>query len=420
MRVGIEAIHPYAAPTYISVRELFEQRKLDLSRFDNLMMRKKAVALPCEDPVTHAVNAAKPIVQRLSDAQRNRIELVVLATESGIDFGKAMSSYVHQILELPKSCRTFETKHACYAGTAALQMAAAFVRSGASPGAKALVIATDVASALDEKSVEILTAAGGAYHEPSGGTGAVAMLVGEEPNILELDAGAHGFHSYEVMDTCRPVTDHEIGDPDLSLLSYIDCLEGSFADYARRVEGADYVDTFDYIAYHTPFAGMVKGAHRKMMRKHKGASPDEIEDDFEARVAPSLKYCVEVGNVYSATVFLALCGVVANSTSGARKRVGMFSYGSGCSSEFYSGILSADAHALLGALEVDAALAARHELSFEEYKELQSGNAEMHFGIRDLKLDTAGYGELFEKQLQGKGYLVLDRIERFHREYRWS
>src|SRR6185436_9053818 len=122
---------------------------------------------------------------------------------------------------LSRRCRQFEVKQACYAGTAGLQMAAAWLAAGLAPGAKALIVATDVAGA----------AAKHTYAEPSQGTGAVAMLVSETPHILALDLGANGYHSYEVMDTCRPAVRLETGDPDLSLLSYLDCLEHSYADY---------------------------------------------------------------------------------------------------------------------------------------------------------------------------------------------
>ena len=67
--------------------------------------------------------------------------------------------------------------------------------------------------------------------------------------------------------------------------------------------------------------------------------PPIVEADFEKRVRPSLRYCQEVGNIYSGTIFLALCGVLAGLTAPAR--IGLFSYGSGCCSEFYSGTADA-------------------------------------------------------------------------------
>ncbi len=50
MEVGIEAINVYGGPTFLDVRTLFDAIGLDLERFDYLMMKKKIVELPCEDP----------------------------------------------------------------------------------------------------------------------------------------------------------------------------------------------------------------------------------------------------------------------------------------------------------------------------------------------------------------------------------
>ena len=47
----------------------------------------------------------------------------------------------------------------------------------------------------------------GSYVEPSQGAGAVALLVSDRPDILEIDFGANGYYSYEVMDSCRPTAE---------------------------------------------------------------------------------------------------------------------------------------------------------------------------------------------------------------------
>lgn len=100
MGTGIESINAYVGRASVGVRELFEDRDLDMNRFANLMMDQRSVNLPCEDPVTNAVNAAKPIVDAMSPAERDRIELLVVGTESGLDFGKPISTYVHHHLGL--------------------------------------------------------------------------------------------------------------------------------------------------------------------------------------------------------------------------------------------------------------------------------------------------------------------------------
>src|SRR5215212_5842682 len=307
--VGIEAINAFAGSAYINVEKLAHHRKLDPTRFTNLLMKEKTVALPYEDPVTFGFNAARPIVDALTPEEKDRIEMVVSCTESAFDFGKSMSTYFHKLLGLNRNCRLFELKNACYSGAAGLQMAVNFILSQTSPGAKVLVIATDITRFVTVEGGEGLSD-DWSFFEPSAGAGAVAMIVSETPHIFQIDVGANGYYGYEVMDTCRPVPDSEAGDAELSLLSYLDCCEGAFNEYRKRVEGADFGTTFGYLAMHTPFGGMVKGAHRDMMRKQLRAKPAAIEADFERRVLPGLTYCQRVGNIMGAATMLSLLSTI--------------------------------------------------------------------------------------------------------------
>lgn len=408
--VGIEAINAYVGRASLSVPELFAARGLQAERSANLMMEEKSVNLPCEDPVTNAVNAARPLVDALTAAERERIELVIVGTESGLDFGKPISTYVQHHLGLGRRCRSFEVKHACYGGTAALQTALAMLAISPVEGAKALVIASDAASA----------AARNTYWEPSQGAGAVAMLVGSEPDILEIDQGANGFYSYEVMDTCRPRPDLEAGDSDLSLLSYLHCLEQTFAAYQERVAGADIETTFDHLVLHTPFAGMVRGAHRQLLRKQKNAAPPDIEKDFEERVAPSLRYCVRVGNVYSAALYLALCSLIDSVAADAPRRIGLFSYGSGCASEFYSGVVTERAAQKLAACRIGERIEERYRLTIDQYEVIADRSLELKCGAENGSVDLTPYGDVYEQRFDGRGLLVLRGVRNFHRQYAWS
>jgi polyketide biosynthesis 3-hydroxy-3-methylglutaryl-CoA synthase-like enzyme PksG len=410
MPVGIEAINFYGGRTFLNVRQLFAARNLDLRRFDNLMIQRKSVALPCEDPVSLGVNAAKRLVDELTNDEKNRIELLISATESGVDFGKSLSTYLHHYLGLSRTCRLFEIKHACYGGTAALQTAINLIASNASPGAKALIVATDNSKAAIK----------GSYVEPSQGAGAVAFLVGDQPDILEIDFGANGYHGYEVMDACRPTAEIETGDSDLSLVAYLDCLEQSYYAYAARVDDVDFTKTFDYLAFHTPFPGMVKGAHRMLMHKLKQAPPAVSEADFQQRVTPSLTYCVEVGNIYSATLYLALCGLVDSVKLTGPKRVGLYSYGSGCCAEFFSGIINPASVAKIKRMNLRATLDTRYELSMKEYDALLDLNLEWTFGIKDKETDPTPYQDIYDRAVKGQNLLILKRIKNYHREYEWS
>lgn len=410
MSFGIEALNIYCGLACIDVKKICEVRGYETERFNNLMMKKKSVHFLCEDPITNAVNAAKPIIDQLSEIEKNKIELVVCSSESGIDFGKSISNYVHEYLGLSKNCIMFEVKQACFGGTAAYQMALSYVALHSARDIKALVIATDISRIADRMN----------YAEPSQGSGAAAMLVSNKAVIFKQDIGAYGCQAYEIMDTCRPSVDMETGNPDLSLISYLECLSRSFDMYKRNVKDVDFKTTFDYLAFHTPFGGMVKGAHRKLMRELYKIKSDEIEKDFEQRIKPSFKYCVQVGNVYSSCIYYALAGLIDSIDLKEEKRVGLFSYGSGCSSLFFSGIISPESHERLKKMRIADKMAERCDLRFDVYEKMIDMTTKNLFGIKDMQVDMSPVADLYDKYIRGKGYLVLKSINNYHREYEWS
>jgi len=343
--------------------------------------------------------------------------MVVTCTESAFDFGKSMSTYCHDLLGLNRNCRLFEVKNACFSGVAGLQNAINFILAQVSPGAKALVIATDISRFMLEEGGSAFKMEW-AFAEPSGGAGAVAMLVSETPHVFQVDAGANGSYGYEVMDTCRPSTDSEAGDSDLSLLSYLDCCENAFLEYQKRVRGADYVNTFRYLAYHTPFGGMVKGAHRNLMRKQvKGVTASDIESDFRRRFSPGLTYCQRVGNIMGATAMMALASTIDNGDFEKPQRVGVFSYGSGCCSEFFSGVVTQAGQDRIRELRIKQHLDKRYELSMDEYENLLVGSNAVKFGTRNVVLDTSFVPGA--RKALGKPVLFLKEIKEYRRIYEW-
>lgn len=414
---GIEGLSVYLGAARLDVRELAQARGLDMHRFHNLMMIEKTVAMPFEDPISFAVNAAKPIVDALSAEEKQRIEMIVTCSESGVDFGKSMSTYIHDYLGLHRNCRLFELKQACYCTTAGFQMAVNMVLASVSPGAKALVIGSDIARFTVVESGGVLSE-DWSFAEPSSGAGAVAMLVSDTPRVFSVDVGCNGYYGYEVMDACRPIPDSDAGDTDLSLLSYLDCCEHSYRHYAERVADVDYVDSFAYLAFHTPFGGMVKGAHRNMMRKVKGLKPAEVQADFERRVQPGMTYCQRVGNIMGGTVFLSLASTIDVAPIDGPERIGLFSYGSGCSSEFFSGVVTEESKRLVAALDIPGKLASRVDLSIGDYERLLRTNRMVAFGTRNTTVEYDAFPEVMGG-IEGTGRLVLKGIKEFHREYEW-
>lgn len=410
MSLGLEALNVYSGIAYMDVKKICEIRGYGMDRFSNLMMEKKTVPLLCEDPVTNAVNAAKPIIDQLTQEEKQKIEVLICSSESGIDFGKSISNYVHEYLGLSKNCIMFEVKQACFGGTVAYQMAMSYVGLHKARDIKALVIATDIPRIADRMN----------YAEPSQGSGAAALLISDHAKVFKQDLGAYGCYAYEIMDTCRPSIHMETGNPDLSLMSYLDCLENSYQMYQKLVNDVDYRTTFDYLAFHTPFGGMVKGAHRKLMRSLYRAKGREIEEDFQKRVASSLDYCMQVGNVYSSSVYYALASLIDHIELNDEKRIGMYSYGSGCSSLFFSGVISKESKATIQKMGIKQKLANRCNLSVEQYEKILDINAKPLFGVKDIEIDMTPVKDIYDQYVAGKGYLVLKSIHEYHREYIWS
>src|SRR3984957_3169775 len=101
--VGIEAIGFYSSHYYLDLKTLAEKRGVDVDKFYvGLGQHKMAVPPLGEDIVTMAANAANRV---LCDVNKETIEMLFFATESGIDQSKAAGIYVHDLLDLPERCR---------------------------------------------------------------------------------------------------------------------------------------------------------------------------------------------------------------------------------------------------------------------------------------------------------------------------
>lgn len=407
-QVGIEGLSAFCGFAQIPVATLAHGRKLDPGRVAKLMMESRSVQLPFEDPVTDAVNAAIPLTATLNATERDQIELLVTCSESGLDYSKSIASYVHRYLGLSRNCRFLETKQACYAATGALQLAVGYLASRASPGAKALIIATDVTLVDGELP----------YAELATGHGAVAMLVSDHPTIMVLDPRAFGIYGFEVFDTARPTPVAEVWDADTSLLCYLDCLAGSFANYCSHVPGTHFGD-FDYLVMHTPFAGMVKAAHRKMMAEHITAERGTVAEDFARRVAPSLRLPAQVGNLASGSLYLALASLIATGEPPEGTRVGLYSYGSGCASEFFSGVIQPGAADALKRVRIQDHLAARRELSFADYLRFSAQTRDCLSPVPDRSVDDADCRAWIEPVLGADNGLALAGVDGYRRSYAW-
>jgi 3-hydroxy-3-methylglutaryl CoA synthase len=404
--VGIDDLNLYASTLVIDFSDIVAARKIPGKDFQHVRFMSRSVLPAFEDPVTLAVNAAKPIVDA---AGPDDFELLIVATETGVDYGKPLSSYAHKYLGLGHFCRNFEIKHACYAGTAAFQTAISWVRSGIAPGKKALVIMTDIGRKHFNESAEL-----------SVGAGAVALSVSSEPRVFALETPV-GYASQEVYDTSRPTSTFEWIDPVLSLSSYLDLLEIAWNKYRHSAGPISFKQHFGYMVYHLPLMSLIERAHQLLVEgDDENAAEDEVAASFERMVIPSLRYNRIIGNIYSGSLYVALAGLLEAAPKVAREsRVGCFSYGSGACAEFFSGLIGQEAQAVLAAHQIGQKLAARRRVSLAEY-EAAILAVEHSLGAANFEPDWTMPSGHFEAAYQDRGLLVLDRVDHYYRTYKSS
>ncbi|SRR5712692_7880372 len=407
MRVGIEKINLYASCFSLDLAELAQARGRDLKEITGRLMCESRSVIPVyEDAVTLAVNATRRL---LSPTDVDDIELLIVATESAVDFGKPISTWVHRLCHLPANCRNLEVKHACYGCTGALQMAAAWIASGVSPGKKALVVNTDFSRAHL-----------GANYEYILGSGAVAMLLSANPRILELEVNKRGYWTHEVSDTFRPTASAEMINSQLSLYSYLDALEGAYTHYEQSVGQTDYNGYFKKHIYHAPFPGMTLQAHRTMLNRFQVVQKAAIVSSFQEKVSESLYFIKRIGSVYGGSNFVCLLGLLhAAQNLNAGERISLFAYGSGCQGEFYSGVIGPIACDSVRSLGIDQHLDERLRLSVEQYELIERAR-ESYIECRDYEPRREDPTGAYDECYKGKGLLVLKHVKNYHREYEWS
>jgi hydroxymethylglutaryl-CoA synthase len=364
MRIGIDAVAIAVPQGYLELQDLAQARGVPAGKYvDGLGVRRMAVAQAHEDPVALAANAARRVLAQ-SGVDRHSIGLCIVGTETAVDHSKAIAAWVHGLCGLPQDCRSFETKHACYGGTAGLLNALDWIASGSARGRKALVVCTDVARYA-------LSSPG----EPTQGAGAVALIISADPRLVELEVGVSGSYTKDVDDFWRPLYSKEAYvDGQLSVQCYLDAISGAYAAWKALGGGAG--DPIARRLYHVPYGKMAKKAHRQVMALE-GKTEAEADASYQTQVLRSLELPGEIGNVYTGSLYLAFASLMnAEAEQIERQRIAFFSYGSGCTAEFFAGRVAEGAGAFARKLEIAAPLASRRKVSFGEYEAIRLADNE--------------------------------------------
>jgi len=440
LAVGIDDIAIYIPRLFVDARDFAKARGMDPDKLQRgLGISKMAMVDTNQDPACMAANACLRIMERGKLAP-NDVGRLYVATESSLDESKAMNSYVIGMLEQIYGedsfdhCGGIECKFACVSGSYALYDNSNWIRAGESGGKSAIVVVSDIAK------YDL-----GSSGEYTQGAGAIAMLVSDNPRIMQFDPKVTSTSIKNEYDFYRPFgKETPIVHGQYSNLLYMIQVKKALMSYKEKAlstglmklkEGETILDYIDFLNMHLPYSNMGKKALSYLMRHEwrnlprwkkiiekmdmeepvpkdprgtiesvladsefmakdheftkKFAKTEEFQDVYEQKLASSLIASQMVGNLYTASLYLGFRSCLEfefqKGTDLEGKRVGFGSYGSGSSAMVFSGVILPTYKEIVKNMNLESEMGNRIKLSLEEYEDIHENKRGPDENLLDSK-----------------------------------
>ena len=366
------------------------------------------------DIYSFALTAVASLLQRYSidPASIGRLEV---GTETLLDKSKSVKSVLMQLFAPcgNTGIEGVDTVNACYGGTNAFFNAVNWIESSSWDGRAAIVVAGDIA--LYQK--------GNA--RPTGGAGCIAMLIGPDAPIV-VEPGMRGIYMQHAYDFYKPdlTSEYPVVDGQYSIRCYTEALDACYQAYAKRASksssrpdtngfaangsllrpGSTLLDSFDHVVFHAPTCKLVAKSYARLFYNDIKADPTsavfadvppELRDldheaslsdktlektfmaltkkRFQERVQPSMEIPTMCGNMYCASVYSGLVSLLTNVDSDRLqgKKIGVFSYGSGLASSFFSLRVTGDVGTMSDKINLHDRLQARRTVPPKTFDEVR-------------------------------------------------
>jgi len=371
--VGIVNIEFYSPAEYVDQAELEVFHGVSPGKYQvGLGQTRMAITSDHEDIHSLCLTVTKRLMEKAAISPKE-VGFLMVGTETLLDKSKSIKTVLMQLFEEAQNfdIQGLDTTNACFGGTASLHSAVDWIESSSWDGRYAIVVCGDIA----------VYAEGPA--RPTGGAGAVAMLVG--PNApLVFDRGVRTHYIKNAYDFYKPnfSSEYPVVDGKLSISCYMEAAYYSYSlfrqKFAHSTGEAVTIDSFDGLVFHAPYCKLTQKALARIAfndfksdsnpdynGKYKGCEQFKdrtVEDtvfdkDFETtfvkvtseayekKLKPCLFAATEVGNMYTASIYSCLVSYLNSKTPKemAGKRILAFSYGSGMASSMFSLKVSTDA-----------------------------------------------------------------------------
>ncbi|KAJ3007971.1 hypothetical protein HKX48_008851 [Thoreauomyces humboldtii] len=439
--VGIRALQIHFPKKYVDQGALETYDKVSAGKYTiGLGQKKMGVCDDREDIHSICLTAVQSLLESydIDPASIGRLEV---GTETIVDKSKSVKSVLMQLFAAVGNTdiEGVDTTNACYGGTNALFNAVNWVESSSWDGRLAIVVAADIA----------VYKSGGA--RPTGGAGAVAMLVGPDAPLV-FDRGLRATHMEHVYDFYKPDLHSEYPEVDgpLSTSCYtkgVDVTYNRYLDRLARLEGVENPSSanLDYLLFHCPYSKLVmksvaRIAFNDFLRDpsadrypsefaqfaslglEESRSDRNLEKaflgyskaDFLAKTEPSLLVPQNLGNSYTASLYTSLCSLVSGVASSdlQQKRIALFSYGSGLAASFFSLTVRGSTARMAQVLNVAKRLNQRTEISGERYDEIMNLRETTH-NVRDY----TPVAPVDDANLWPGSYYLVNVDDKFRRAY---
>lgn len=416
--IGILSIAAYFPKTYVSQEDLEKYDKVDAGKYTKgLMQDKMGFCTDLEDINSIALTVTKRLIDE-SGVSLKDIGYLEVGTETILDKSKSVKTVLMELFEASGNTdiEGVDTTNACYGGTAALFHAIDHCSAPHWDGRLAIVVAADIA-VYDKGNAR-----------PTGGCGAVAMLIGSNaPIVFDSFRATHMSHTYDFYKP-DPSSEYPTVDGKLSLQAYISAVDKCYQVYRKKyllnnpdkdASKASLLDEFDGILMHSPYCKLVRKAFARLLfnefnvivkqsndsslkdlERYKGFEQipeteltlsyenwmkpiDKIsiekvaiqlsEQLYQEKTAPSLFLSNQVGNMYTASLYSCLVAYLTSKPIDklTDRRIFFFSYGSGLAASVFSARITNDIQAikklLVSVQDVRAKLNERIKVSPEEF-----------------------------------------------------
>lgn len=429
MTFGIEAASYYVPSLYLEIKDLAEKRGIEPAKLEKgLGLHKMGFPDVHEDAATFAAEA---LLKLIKDYNINPKEIarIYLGTESALDAAKPTASYAMQMVEKVleaefgercfRNCDVVDMTFACIGAVDALHNSLDFVR--VNPDKKAVVIASDYA--------KYELASSGEYTQ---GGGAVSVLVSSKPDLLEIENN-WGVATESVFDFFKPrrhfkkeeltnapenfpekieiFTDEPVFDGQYSNQCYQDRIREAYNHYKEIIGENKPYEAWKYLIFHLPYAFHGKRVFTEIYSIENGLSYETAEEQkavaksegyiqfINDKIEKSQRASSEIGNMYTASIFMALLSALQTSFNEneelAGQEIGFLGYGSGSKSKVFAGKVSENWKNVVAKWDLFEELKNRTPIDFDTYEKLHRKQLENSvnenykgFGLQSVELES--------------------------------